>query len=142
MHKKMDWWKIKATHTFEEVCGFSRPIVDWEKDDALRETFNDGDSICREDFAGNNSQMGFWADWDGKIVVFGGAWRHVPTWETTTQPSEDELCEYTQKYGGAFIAIHIRSILDAMEDGLPYWKDAEKTYGIDNEKKNKKTRKR
>ena len=51
-----------------------------------------GENICIEDFAGNNRQPGFWADWwpARSVVTFGGAWFDVPDMPSATRPTDSD----------------------------------------------------
>jgi hypothetical protein len=57
------------------------------------------DSICIEDFAGNNNEPGYWADYYPQegIVVFGGSWCDEPNWIIDHKPTNDELWEYIRE---------------------------------------------
>jgi hypothetical protein len=58
-------------------------------------------SICIEDFCGTNSQglpVQFWADWDGKEVVYGGDWEEIPPLATAIRPSVEDVHNWAHKH--------------------------------------------
>ena len=58
------------------------------------------ESICIIDFAGNNGQKGFWADWcpNSNRVIFGGFWWNIPDMDIDHEPSEKEVDNYVNLF--------------------------------------------
>ena len=53
------------------------------------------------DWAGNYTYPGFWADWDGEQVHFGGAWHNVPDMLTTEEePVTAMVQQHAVAHGG------------------------------------------
>jgi hypothetical protein len=57
------------------------------------------EDICIEDFSGNSDQGGFWADWDGQRVWFGGTWQGVPDMPTPDGTvNEDQVTQWVDQH--------------------------------------------
>jgi len=56
--------------------------------------------VCIVDFAGNNRDAGFWADWspDDKRLYFGGAWTNVPSMPCEVEPTDEQAYAWVKAY--------------------------------------------
>jgi len=135
--------------------GTFRPPVDWK---AVKQIKRGPESVCVEDYCGhasNGGDWGFWADYDGKYIFFGGAWFHVTPLRVSDCPEltahirctsyhnwsedvknwwqqlTDKANKHAEKYGGSLVVKHIYLILEAKKEGQPYNKEAAKAYGIE-----------
>lgn len=62
--------------------------------------------ICIVDrVGGGRFPTSFWADWDGKKVVFGGDWRDVPDMPAKREPTEKRVYAWAHKHGGLKIGV-------------------------------------
>ena len=61
-------------------------------------------NACIIDFCGSTNPghftVSFWADWDGERVVFGGDWSDVPSMQTATEPTREEVVAHVEKITG------------------------------------------
>lgn len=140
--------------TMEQMGVNNRPFVDWKKESDI--TLNEP-NVCLHDYCGHDWDGGYWADWDGEKVVFGGFWCHVPhmttsidylkyfkemdetldfsDWSIPCKEAFDKLNElvqyHTQKYGGHEASEHGYWIVTAISKNKPVNIKAAEAYGIE-----------
>lgn len=62
--------------------------------------------VCIVDWnTGGSFPTSFWADWDGKKVVFGGDWRDVPDMPAKREPTQKRVYAWAHKHGGLKIGV-------------------------------------